>query len=97
MEAKKVLFYDIKSYDKELFKRFGKDYNLEMKFLKGILNEESADLSKGYEIVCAFANDTINKEVIDILAENGFGRRRRTRRLLSFSSRRHDGYAGVSG
>lgn len=71
MEAKKVLFYDIKSYDKELFKRFGKDYNLEMKFLKGKLNEESADLSKGYEIVCAFANDTINKEVIDILAENG--------------------------
>ncbi|WP_294656437.1 2-hydroxyacid dehydrogenase [uncultured Fusobacterium sp.] len=71
MEAKKVLFYDIKSYDKELFKRFGKDYNLEMKFLKGKLNEESADLSKGYEIVCAFANDTISKEVIDILAENG--------------------------
>ena len=71
MEAKKVLFYDIKSYDKELFKKFGKDYNIEMKFLKGKLNEESADLTKGYEIVCAFANDTINKEVIDILAENG--------------------------
>lgn len=71
MGAKKVLFYDIKSYDKELFKKFGKDYNIEMKFLKGKLNEESADLSKGYEIVCAFANDTINKEVIDILAENG--------------------------
>lgn len=71
METKKVLFYDIKSYDKELFKKFGKDYNIEMKFLKGKLNEESADLTKGYEIVCAFANDTINKEVIDILAENG--------------------------
>lgn len=71
MEAKKVLFYDIKSYDKELFKKFGKDYNIEMKFLKGKLNEESVDLTKGYEIVCAFANDTINKEVIDILAENG--------------------------
>ena len=65
------MFYDIKSYDKELFKKFGKDYNIEMKFLKGKLNEESADLTKGYEIVCAFANDTINKEVIDILAENG--------------------------
>ncbi len=71
METKKVLFYDIKSYDKELFKKFGKEYNIEMKFLKGKLNEESADLTKGYEIVCAFANDTINKEVIDILAENG--------------------------
>lgn len=71
MEAKKVLFFDIKSYDKELFKKFGKDYNFEMKFLKGKLTEETAYLTKGYEIVCAFANDQINKEVIDIMAENG--------------------------
>ena len=71
MEAKKVLFFDIKSYDKELFKKFGKDYNFEMKFLKGKLTEETAYLTEGYEIVCAFANDQINKEVIDIMAENG--------------------------
>ena len=48
-----------------------KDYNIEMKFLKGKLTEETAPLTKGYEIVCAFANDTINKKVIDIMAENG--------------------------
>ncbi len=71
MEKAKVLFYDIKPYDKELFKKYGKDYNFEMKFLKEKLNEESADLSKGYELVCAFANDNINKKVIDTFAENG--------------------------
>ena len=66
MENKKVLFFDIKSYDKEFFNKYGKDYNIEMNFLKGKLTEETAPLTKGYEIVCAFANDTINKKVIDI-------------------------------
>lgn len=68
---KKILFFDIKSYDKNFFREYGKDYNFEMKFLKDKLTEETAHLTKGYEIVCAFANDTINKKVVDILAENG--------------------------
>lgn len=67
----KAIFYDVKEYDKEFFKKYGKDYNIEMKFLKEKLNEETVDLSKGYEVVCAFTNDTINKNVIDMMAENG--------------------------
>lgn len=71
MEKTKVLFYDIKNYDKDFFKKYGKNYNFDMTFLKVKLSEETASLTKGYEIVCAFANDNINKETIDILAENG--------------------------
>lgn len=71
MEKTKVLFYDIKNYDKDFFKRYGKNYNFDMTFLKVKLSEETASLTKGYEIVCAFANDNINKETIDILSENG--------------------------
>lgn len=71
MEKTKVLFYDIKNYDKEFFKKYGKNYNFDMTFLKVKLTEETASLTKGYSIVCAFANDNINKETIDILAENG--------------------------
>ena len=67
----KAIFYDVKEYDKEFFKKYGKDYNIEMKFLKEKLNEETVDLSKGYEVVCAFTNDTINKNVINVMAENG--------------------------
>ena len=68
---KKILFFDIKSYDKKFFREYGKNYDFEMKFLKDKLTEETVHLTKGYEIVCAFANDTINKKVVDILAENG--------------------------
>ena len=67
----KAIFYDVKEYDKEFFRKYGNDYNIEMKFLKEKLNEETVDLSKGYEVVCAFTNDTINKNVIDMMAENG--------------------------
>lgn len=67
----KAIFYDVKEYDKEFFRKYGKDYNIEMKFLKEKLNEETVDLSKGYEVVCAFTNDTINKNVINVMAENG--------------------------
>lgn len=68
---KKVLFFDIKSYDKEFFRKHKGNHNFEMKFLKDKLTEETVHLTKGYEIICAFANDTINKKVVDTLAENG--------------------------
>lgn len=71
MKNIKAIFYDVKEYDKEFFKKYGKNYNIEMKFLKEKLTEETVDLSKGYEVVCAFTNDDINKNVIDIMAENG--------------------------
>lgn len=70
MTKTKILFYDIKDYDKEFFRKYGKDYDFEMKFLKVKLSEETADLSKGYDVVCAFTNDNIDKATIDILAEN---------------------------
>ena len=40
-------------------------------FLKVRLTEETANLTKGYDVVCGFANDNINKETIDIMAKNG--------------------------
>ena len=71
MEKTKIIFFDIKDYDKEFFKKYEKDYNFEMTFLKVRLTEETANLTKGYDIVCGFANDNINKETIDIMAKNG--------------------------
>ena len=71
MEKTKIIFFDIKDYDKEFFKKYEKDYNFEMTFLKVRLTEETANLTKGYDVVCGFANDNINKETIDIMAKNG--------------------------
>ena len=71
MQKTKIIFFDIKDYDKEFFKKYEKNYNFEMTFLKVRLTEETANLTKGYDIVCGFANDNINKETIDIMAKNG--------------------------
>lgn len=70
MKKVKVLFYNMKDYDIDSFETYGKDYNFQMKFLKVKLTEETAYLSKGYDVVSAFTNDNINKATIDILAEN---------------------------
>ena len=71
MQKTKIIFFDIKDYDKEFFKKYEKNYNFEMTFLKVRLTEETANLTKGYDVVCGFANDNINKETIDIMAKNG--------------------------
>ena len=71
MEKTRVIFFDIKDYDKEFFKKYGKDYDFEMTFLQVRLSEETAHLTKGYDVVCAFTNDDINKETIDLISENG--------------------------
>lgn len=34
MEKTKIIFFDIKDYDKEFFKKYEKDYNFEMTFFK---------------------------------------------------------------
>ena len=71
MQKTKIIFFDINDYDKEFFKKYEKNYNFEMTFLKVRLTEETANLTKGYDVVCGFANDNINKETIDIMAKNG--------------------------
>ena len=71
MNKTRVIFFDIKDYDKEFFKKYGKDYDFEMTFLQVRLSEETAHLTKGYDVVCAFTNDDINKETIDLISENG--------------------------
>ena len=71
MQKTKIIFFDIKDYDKEFFKKYETNYNFEMTFLKVRLTEETANLTKGYDVVCGFANDNINKETIDIMAKNG--------------------------
>lgn len=67
----KILFYDAKNYDIDSFNRENEDYGYKLKFVEFKLNEDTAHLSKGYDVVCVFVNDVVNKEVIDTLCENG--------------------------
>ena len=71
MEKTKIIFFDIKDYDREFFEKYGKNYNFEMSFFKSKLSLENVNLTKEYDVVCAFTNDDIGKETIDAIAKNG--------------------------
>lgn len=64
-----IAFFDTKPYDKVWFDQFAPKYGIEITYFESKLNEKTAPLAAGYEIVCAFVNDSITEEVIDILYE----------------------------
>ena len=67
----RVAFYDTKAYDQPSFIQYGKENDVEFKFLETKLTEDTVDLAKGYDAVCVFVNDTVNAAVIDKLYEYG--------------------------
>ncbi len=67
---RKIAFYDTKPYDKIWFDKLNNN-RYEIKYFENKLTPETAILANGCEGVIAFVNDTINKEVIDILTKNG--------------------------
>ncbi len=67
----KIAFFDAKPYDKPSFEKYGKEKDIKFKYFETKLNEDTVDLAKGFDGVCAFVNDTINDVVIDKLNEMG--------------------------
>ena len=67
----KIAFYDTKEYDIPSFEEYGKQRNIEFKFFENKLDEDTVALAKGFEGVCVFVNDKVNKKVIDTLYEYG--------------------------
>ncbi len=69
----KIAFYDAKNYDQNSFNALNESYGYKIKYFDYKLNEDTVKLSRGYDVVCAFVNDTINEEVVDSLHEQGVG------------------------
>lgn len=67
----KIGFFDKKQYDEEAFDKYSKERNIEIKYFEPKLNIDTVDLTKGYDGVCVFVNDDLNKEVIERLYKNG--------------------------
>lgn len=67
----KFAFFDAKPYDKPAFEEYGKINNITFKFYETKLSEDTVSLTKGFDGVCVFVNDSVDKTVIDRLCENG--------------------------
>lgn len=67
----KIAFFDTKPYDKRSFEELNKDYDFDIKYFKTKLSKETVELSYGYDAVCAFVNDEMDKDVLDHMKDHG--------------------------
>lgn len=67
----KIALFDTKSYDKSHFEDANKDFGFDIIYLEPALNERTAILARGADVVCPFVNCTVNKAVIDTLKAEG--------------------------
>lgn len=70
---KKIAFFDSKPYDEVYFNKLKNDYGFEIKYFENKLNEDTVYMAKGYDAVCIFVNDKVNKICVDILHKLGIG------------------------
>ncbi|HOJ65001.1 MAG TPA: 2-hydroxyacid dehydrogenase [Spirochaetota bacterium] len=66
----KIAFFDSKIYDINSFESVNKNFNYNIKYFEEHLNEDTAKLTKDFNVVCAFVNDKIDSKVIETLYNN---------------------------
>ncbi len=67
----RIAFFDTKPYDEAGFTRHIENTPIEIKFFETRLNEDTVSLARGFDGVCVFVNDVVNKTVVDRLYEMG--------------------------
>ena len=67
----KIAVFSTKSYDQEYFEKYSNRNAYTFSFFETVLNKSTANLSAGFDVICAFVNDQVDKDTIEILAKNG--------------------------
>lgn len=65
----KIAFFDTKPYDREWFDKINTKY--EIHYFEGRLRPDSVRLAEGCRVACAFVNDDVSAETIELLAKQG--------------------------
>lgn len=67
----KIAVFSTKSYDQEYFENYSIDSQYTFSFFETALNKNTASLTNGFDAVCIFVNDSVDKNTIEILSKNG--------------------------
>lgn len=67
----KIAVFNTKSYDQEYFENYSIDSRYTFSFFETALNKNTASLTNGFDAVCIFVNDSVDKNTIEILSKNG--------------------------
>ncbi|HER07955.1 MAG TPA: 2-hydroxyacid dehydrogenase [Bacteroides sp.] len=67
----KIALFSSKSYDSAYFSEENKAFDHQITFFETRLKNRTADLAEGFEAVCVFVNDVIDRETICKLKDHG--------------------------
>ncbi len=67
----RIAFFDAKDYDIASFDQEKANRNVEISYFETRLTEETVRLAEGYDAVCIFVNDMVNRQMIDTLYDLG--------------------------
>ncbi|MGJ1240079.1 2-hydroxyacid dehydrogenase [Sphingobacterium siyangense] len=67
----KIAFFSTKPYDKLFFEQENSTYGFQFNFYETHLGPHIANAIEDEKVVCAFVNDKLNRQVIEVLAQKG--------------------------
>lgn len=67
----KTAVFSTKPYDQRFFEEVNAQHNHELRFFEPRLNADTASLASGFEAVCVFVNDTLDRQTLEVLKEGG--------------------------
>jgi D-lactate dehydrogenase len=70
-EKMKIAFFDAKPYDRASFDQTNGALGFDITYFDTRLSAHTVELTQGFDAVCGFVNDSIDKAVIDYLLQNG--------------------------
>ena len=67
----RIAVFSTKSYDRDYFEKYNENYHFVFTFFETALNANTAKITAGFDVVCVFVNDTVDKATVKLLSENG--------------------------
>lgn len=67
----KVAVFNTKSYDRQFLEEANQKYQHDIVYFEAHLTMETCKLAYGFEGICIFVNDILERDVLKLLAENG--------------------------
>ena len=67
----KVAVFSAKSYDRQFLNQVNQKFDHELEFFEPSLDEQTVTLARGFEAVCVFVNDCLNRDTIESLSQHG--------------------------
>ncbi|QLE02934.1 2-hydroxyacid dehydrogenase [Galbibacter sp. BG1] len=67
----KIAVFSTKKYDKEFFENYNKDGNVNLTYFEVALKEQTANLTQGFDGICTFVNDKLDKKTLETIHSNG--------------------------